>query len=104
MDKMEAAEDKAAQESSRGNFDRGIAKLKEMRGANRAKRERENTFTGFTFESAFGHLCSLFNRFVVCIIGNHASCYFLDCCSVSSQSDSILSVVRHPSIARGGLC
>ena len=61
MDKMEAAEDKAAQESSRGNFDRGIAKLKEMRGANRAKRERENTFTGFTFESAFGHLCSLFN-------------------------------------------
>ena len=62
MDKMEAAEDKAAQESSRGNFDRGIAKLKEMRGANRAKRERENTFTGFTFESAFGHLCSLFNR------------------------------------------
>lgn len=31
VDKMEAAEDKAAQESSRGSFDRGIARLREMR-------------------------------------------------------------------------
>lgn len=60
VDKMEAAEDKAAQESSRGTLDRGIAKLKEMRSSNRSK--RTDSLSSFTLESAFGHLCGLFTN------------------------------------------